>query len=64
MRMVPREGCCSVASMRSVEVLPAPLGPTSAKMLPGATVKLSALTASRTPSYERETPSTWQSSPR
>ena len=58
MWMVPREGSCSVASMRSVEVLPAPFGPTSAKMLPGSTAKPSSLTASRTPSYESETPST------
>src|SRR4051812_17252228 len=55
--MRPPVGCCSVASMRSVEVLPAPLGPTSANRLPGAMVNDSACTASRRPSYDRDTDS-------
>src|SRR5690606_17033 len=45
-RAVPEVGVISVASMRTVVVLPAPLGPRQAKISPSPTVRLMPRTAS------------------
>jgi hypothetical protein len=49
MVMLPRSGCISVYSMRSVVVLPAPLGPSSPVISPSRAVKLTPSTAFTTP---------------
>ena len=45
----PDDGAMSPASMRSVVVLPAPFGPSSAKISPGGQLERHVLTATRSP---------------
>src|SRR5580692_26167 len=51
---VPLVGFSSVASMRSVVVLPAPFGPRRPNTSPARTSKLTSSTASRVPRFEFE----------
>src|ERR1700759_3819731 len=48
-RAVPLVGCVSVVIIRTVVVLPAPLGPSSPSTVPGGTAKLTPLTAVLSP---------------